>query len=54
MKRAFGVVFTLLVLFYNAPVIIIMGIISLWHWDKKYVDDFTSKVIESTAEHILD
>lgn len=48
MKNVLNFALVIFVVCYNLPIIILFALISVWHWDSKYVSDFASGIIEGS------
>lgn len=53
MKKLFTVILWYIFMAINLPILLIMGLISLWHWDISYFDKFGSHLANS-LDHIMD
>ena len=47
MKYIFATILGLIILIYYVPVFLVFTIISIWHWDIKYIDDFYTRCGQS-------
>lgn len=40
MKKVFFIIFIFLYMIYNIPIMVLFYLISMWHWDVKYINGF--------------